>query len=264
MKSYMVLDLSNLCEMESDIAYLIWDEHLACGKSNNHIFKKIKVAPMRFITVALDNEEPIHVLYRSPQTGAYSISPVTCPEGGMFDLYRFLQNKKIKIELLDYQIWKTKKYAFQQYIEEVRLYDNVVVVYFGGDFARMRPISNGKLDGIDIYLKKMSGVWVNEYAAQKILDKCITGEPLGTVDFDEVLEVRKGYVEFEFNELHFEVFEDLVIVDKLIYGPDNPTEKMSFKFKKERIPYLPIFLDDILRAEVDNRLISRLADYFTN
>lgn len=87
---------------------------------------------------------------------------------------------------------------------------------------------------------------------------------LGTVDFDEVLEVRKGYVEFEFNELHFEVLEDLVIVDKRIYGPNNPTEKMLFQFKKERIPYLPIFLDDILRAEADNRLISRLADYFTN
>lgn len=257
---YKVVDLCNLCKMDSDIGYLVIKE----AKNFTVVHSKpkmIRIAPKRFLEFVYGDTEMVQIILKSPKTGKYNVIEVPC-RNEVYDLCRVLREEGIKTKLLNFDIWKNMKKAYSRYMEYVTILDNVLVVEAEDDLKKVVLTNNGKFEDTNIYLRKVSCLHVPSNAEKVLFDKCIAGGPITVNDFDMLLEISKGAIHFDFGKLHIDVDKEKVVLTKYLSGQEEPQEKVMFQLKMERIPDMPIFMSFVLMAEAEGKLISRLNEYF--
>lgn len=257
-RQFIIVDLRYLCDIKKDVVYLVLHDKFSF-KEPRLEKKKIRVNPRRYIELEYDKNEVVRAIIKNSNTGKYCVMIIPCLLNGVLDLYQLLQEKEIDVKPLDPAIWRHMRYEFRYCTEDLTMHDNALIVLENGSINKLIPTNNGRIEDMDIYLKKIDGFnfgYGNEYA---VLEKCIRGETLVVNDFTEILEIPNVNVEFDFGNLCFEVKNKMVLVSKNIGGSD---EKIVFRIKQEQTPGLSIFLDIILRAEAENKLVECISKYF--
>lgn len=262
--TYKAIDLCYFYdEFRMDEAYLVLS---ANNDLNEKVTKKIKVSSRRFLEVEYGKKQEVQILLKNVETESYDILVVPC-ENGIYRLDDMLLNIYWNIEPVMYSEWVEIRKDYLKNLSYITISDHAIVIDSSDNYTCNKIIrirGEAKLQGTEVFLKKVSCYGLCTEINSSIFDKCLQGETISDGDFLYLTEdIEHGvHIYLEFDSIQFHLTHDRVSIEKVIGSNYGIDEKIVCTISNERIGMVSMLFSKIMRTETDKSTLQFLSEYF--